>query len=67
MQPFNPLVKVSSGPQTQPEGAAVQEGPTGQTSLSSARNRRKSEPPASAGPGAGGAALRAAPPALGSE
>eukprot|EP00969_Alexandrium_andersonii_P352480 15437763-Alexandrium_andersonii.AAC.1 len=37
----------------------------GQTALSAAPNRRKSETPLAALPSAGGAALRAKPPALG--
>eukprot|EP00969_Alexandrium_andersonii_P349343 15430807-Alexandrium_andersonii.AAC.1 len=34
------LVKVSSGPKIQPEGAEVPARPTGQTALSAAPNRR---------------------------
>eukprot|EP00969_Alexandrium_andersonii_P090507 3995658-Alexandrium_andersonii.AAC.1 len=45
MQPFSPLVKVSLGPQIQPEGAAAQARPRGQTALSAIQNRRKSENP----------------------
>eukprot|EP00969_Alexandrium_andersonii_P069450 3063992-Alexandrium_andersonii.AAC.1 len=66
MQPFYHVVKVSSRPKIQPEGAAVQASPTGQSALSVARNSRKSETH-STGPSAEGALLRTAPPAPGSE
>eukprot|EP00969_Alexandrium_andersonii_P041175 1805134-Alexandrium_andersonii.AAC.1 len=39
-------IKASSGPQLQPQGAAVPR-PTGQPALSAAPNRRKSETPLS--------------------
>eukprot|EP00969_Alexandrium_andersonii_P190760 8426989-Alexandrium_andersonii.AAC.1 len=45
MQQFNHLVEVSWGPKVEPEGAAVQARPTGQTALPAARKRRKSETP----------------------
>eukprot|EP00969_Alexandrium_andersonii_P188762 8341507-Alexandrium_andersonii.AAC.1 len=58
MRSPSPLVKVSSGPEVQPEGAAIPVRLTGQRALSAARNRRKSEEPPSSRPDAGGAARK---------
>eukprot|EP00969_Alexandrium_andersonii_P208536 9210474-Alexandrium_andersonii.AAC.1 len=63
----DPLVKVSTGPNIQPEGAAFQGRPTGHTTLSAAKNRRKSETSIPSLPDARGRFARrlAAPPASG--
>ena len=43
--PNNPLAKVGSEPKVQPEEAAVPARPKGETALSRASKRKKSEPP----------------------